>query len=118
MIKILYKTKKIKNICEDTKCAIREIGADPGKKLSKLINAIMSAQDLQDIAAMPQYRLHQLKGNKNKIYSISVYNTGYRIEFYPMDENKNIIVSGENENKMFRQTKYIEIIEISKHYGQ
>ena len=115
MIEILYKRKEDKRICEDTKFAVRKIGTVPARNLAKLINAIMSSIDLHDIAGMPQFRLHQLKGDKKDIYSLSI-NKEYRVEFYPMDENKNILKSGIDEKEMFKKTRYINITRITKHY--
>ena len=115
MIEILYNNKKDRKTCEDTRYATRRIGVDPARNLAKLINAIISSKDLSDIAAMPQFRLHQLKGDKMDIYSLSI-NKEFRIEFYPMDENKDILKSGTNEKEMFRKTRYIKITRISKHY--
>ena len=85
------------------------------RELAKLINAIYSSSDLTDIDHMPQYRLHQLKGNKKDLYSLSI-KEGYRIEFYPQDEQKNTLISGTNETEMFQKTKNIHIVAITKHY--
>ena len=116
MIEIIYRNKAVEKICEDTKEAIRKIGDGPGKKLSKLINALKSAQDLSDIQSMPQYKLHMLKGDRKGVYSLYVSNTRYRLEFLPLDKDQNILEPLDNEMEMFRQTKYIEIIRISNHY--
>ena len=115
MIGIIYNSKKEKKICEDYEYAIKKIGSHRAKKLAMLIGAIECSIDPSDIAGLPQFRMHKLKGDKKECYSFSI-DKKFRVEFYPLDENKNDLKSGMNEKEMFTKAKYIKILRITNHY--
>ena len=115
MMEIIYSNKKDQKICEDSRYATKKIGALPARNLAMLMGAIMSSTDLSDIAVMPQFRLHQLKGDKKDRYSFSIDRQN-RVEFYPLDEHRNILKSGTNEKEMYKKTRYIQITGITNHY--
>ena len=116
MLIVKYQHNRDRKICEDTKRAIRVLGSRAGKQLTELIVLLKNVKDLSDVAMMPQYRLHKLKGDLKDKYSMSLPGTGIRIEFYPMDENENVLLSGNDEAEMFRNTKIVLITEVSDHY--
>lgn len=114
MIKIIYNRKEDRRICEDTRYASRKIGDRPARLLAKLIVAVEASASLCDLAGLPQFRLHQLKGDKKNIYSFSI--DQFRVEFYPLDENGNLLISGNSEKDIFKKTKIIKILRITNHY--
>ena len=114
---IEYSTKKVLKLCTDKKCAIKNLGYDVGIRLRKLIELLDSAINLMDIAQIPMYRLHLLKGNRKSQYSIVIwFKSKYRLILYPLDENFNIIENEDNEMKLLSMTKTIKILEVSEHY--
>jgi len=115
MIKIVYSRNEDRKICEDTRYASMKIGDRPAKRLAKLIVAIESSIDLSDLAGLPQFRLHQLKGNKKDVYSFSI-DQQFRMEFYPMDENNELLLSKDNEREMYKKTRIIKVLRITNHY--
>ena len=116
-MQIIYKNDKLKDVCNNLKLATRKYGIDVARSLHKLITAIKDAENLKSIAELPQYRLHQLKGNRQNQYSITILNSSkYRLILYPIDENNNIMKSLDNENLMFIKCIRIQIEEVSEHY--
>lgn len=116
MIYVGFRKKHDEKNCRSIKNAVRYYGPDQGKELIKLITAIECAQNLLDIKALPQYRLHQLKGNYKDMYSLSIPRSGIRIVFYPQDKEGNTIRSKEDEKEMMKKTEKILIWEITDHY--
>ena len=117
-MEIVFKNKKLEEVCLNTKKSIQKYGDKGGKKLSMLISAICAADNLLDIYLMPQYRMHALVGDRKKQYSLVISKSSkYRLIVYPLDENNNIMISGDNENLMMKTCVMIEIVEVSDHYG-
>ena len=114
-MKILYKNKKVEQLCSNESKAIKELGAEVSKKLSMAIYNLEKAENLKDILCLAQYNLHQLKGNLKGVFSMYLgKTTGYRLLLYPLDEEENIIIS--NATDFYTIAVCIEIIEVSKHY--
>lgn len=114
-MKILYKDSKIKKICCDEKIAIRKFGQDVAKRLMFVINFMGNSKDLNDLLALKQYHLHQLKGNRLGEYSIYLgKTTGFRLIIIPLDENENRIQV--NDMSIYTKSVCVEIEEVSKHY--
>lgn len=114
---IEYSTKKVAKLCTDKKCAIKTLGYDVGIRLRKLVELLDSAINLIDIAEIPMYRLHSLKGNRKNQYSIVIwFKSKYRLILYPLDDFMNIITNEENEFELLKKTKIIKILEVSEHY--
>ena len=114
---IEYSTNKVFKLCTDKKCAIKSLGFEVGVRLRKLIELLDSSSCLLDILEIPMYRLHALKGNRKNQYSIVIwFNSKYRLIIYPKDINDNILVNNGDELLLFKNTKKIKIMEVSKHY--
>ena len=114
-MKILYKNKKVEQLCTNESKAIKELGAEVSKKLSRAIDALEEAENLKDILYFSQFKLHQLKGDMKGIFSMYLgKTTGYRLLLYPLDEEENIIISDESD--FYTIAVCVEIIEVSKHY--
>lgn len=117
-MEIVFKNKKVEEVCLNTKKAIQKYGDKVGMKLSMIINAIMAADNLLDVYQMPQYRMHALSGDRKKQYSLVISKSSkYRLIVYPLDDNNNIMTSGDNEILMLKTCVLVEIVEVSEHYG-
>ena len=84
-------------------------------KLLSIENASSQATCRRDIAMMPQYRFHSLKGDRKHEWSIYVGNTGYRVTLIPCDDEGNEIIDGD----IMAQCKSIKVVlvtEVSNHY--
>lgn len=116
-MEIQYKNDKLKIICNNLKVATRKYGIDIAKALHKLINILEKAENLKDIAVLPQYRLHQLKGNRKDQYSVVILKSSkLRLILYPLDGDNNIMKSLNDENLMLIKCIKIKIEEVSEHY--
>lgn len=84
-------------------------------KLLAMANAFEQATSLQDIACLPQYHFHRLKGLRKSEWSLYVGNTGYRVTLVPCDDQGNEIISGD----IIAQCKIIKVVlvtGVSNHY--
>ena len=116
-MKLVFKSNKLEKECTDIKIAVKKYGFDVGRKLIDLINYLEEAENLLDVSKLPQYRLHQLKGDRKYQYSIIIFKPSkYRLILYPLDEDNNIMKSMDNENLMFIKCIVIKIMEVSEHY--
>ena len=123
-MKIIYKNKKVEEICTNFNRAKTLFGGDELLATSLLarINALKSAAIIRDIINLRPLRFHPLK-NKGKGHDYSGY---YAIDVKTFKERWRIILSllDENENKCDNTGVYgssnvveiIEIIEVSDHY--
>ncbi len=68
---------------------IKGVQAQHAKKLRMQLAALDSAREIQDLD-LPGYRLHQLKGARGHIWSVTV-NSNWRITFEFTDGNVYIV---------------------------
>ena len=116
-MEIIYKNDKLKDVCENLKLATRKYGLDVAKALHRVLDFLAKAENLKDFSLVKHLRLHQLKGNRQDQYSITLLNSSkYRLIVYPIDENNNIMKSLDNEDLMFIKCIKIQIEEVSEHY--
>ena len=116
-MKVVYKNKKTQKLCTNIVEAKRKYGPDVGYALIKLSILLENADNLKDVSGYPQYRLHQLKGDKKYQYSITILKSSkYRLIIYPLDEDENVLKSFDNEMLMFVRCVCIKIEEVSEHY--
>ncbi len=112
---INYKNKKIEKNLENYTMITKEYGRQVADELFKVINYIKCAESLSDVKQMSRYNLHKLKGDMKNKYSIYILkNSGKRLIFNLLDDDKNIIET--NESIDFKQIKNILVLEISDHY--
>ena len=96
-MEIRYKNKRIRDICENEKKAI--------KKYKKNSNS------LKDVADYQNFRLHELKYERKGQFAIDLgKTTGYRLIIEPITDNK------ENETISYESINVVEIMEVSNHY--
>lgn len=116
-MKVIYKNKNTKRLCEDEKYATKVLGKEVAIRLSHLMNIIEDFINLYDVYLLPQYRLHKLKGNRNREYSFVIHKQyKWRLIIYPCDIDGNILDSGDNEKEMLIKSVQVEVLEVSKHY--
>ena len=100
-MEIRYKNKRIRDICENEKKAIKKYNKIIAEKLIFSIEFLKNSNSLKDVADYQNFRLHELKYGKT---------TGYRLIIEPITVNeKNEVISYESIN-------IVEIMEVSNHY--
>lgn len=116
-IEIRYKTGKVEKLCTDSKKAKKELPAIVATKLYALIDFIKSSDDLRDIAAMPQYHIHPLKGDREGQFALDIAGrkSGYRLIITPLDSEGNEFTE-KDVNIIYKSTKIIVTWEVSNHY--
>ena len=118
-MKLIYYDSKTEEICKNINKATRFFGGNKNMALSLFsrINALVNAENLKDISRFPQYRMHQLKGNRKNQYSITILKSSkYRLILYPLDEDESVLESLDNEMLMLVKCVCIKIEEVSEHY--
>jgi proteic killer suppression protein len=117
LMEIIYHNKKVKEVCENFKEAIKKYGKEVAEKLHQLMNLIESFPNLHDIKTFPSYRVHLLKGDRKGQYSITISrNSKRRVILYPLDEEGKLIKDFSNEHSSLIKTVKVEIMEVSEHY--
>lgn len=71
-MEIVFKTSKIKKICEDHKQLSRLYGPQQADQIVKRINEFLSAENLFDISKLPQARLHPLSGSRQGTFAVDL----------------------------------------------
>ena len=87
------------------------------RSLLARINAIEQASVIKDIIVMPQFRFHQLIGNKKGFFAIDVKTRKdkWRIILQPLDDNEQPYDPC-NIDEIATIVKIVEIREVSAHY--
>ncbi len=81
---ILFKTAKLRELCNDDRVARKKLGARCAKKLRARLDDLDAAQALQAFRALPG-GCHQLTGNLSGCLSIALHG-GFRLVFRPAHE--------------------------------
>lgn len=91
--------------------------ANVAEKLHALINLIVSAQNLNDIAEMHIYHLHPLQGKRDGQYALDIAGrrSGYRLIVIPLDSYGNEWKE-KDQNIIYCSTEIIVALEVSNHY--
>ena len=110
-MEIRYKNKRIRDICENEKKAIKEYNKIIAEKLIFSIEFLKNSNSLKDVADYQNFRLHELKYGRKEQFAIDLgKTTGYRLIIEPITVNK------ENEIISYESINIIEIMEVSNHY--
>ena len=107
-MELTYKTKKLRNFCENSKFnkeLVKGYGVDVAKKLPQRIKELKAFESLNDVPVFPPFRRHKLKGDKSELYAVNI-NMQYRLIFKVLNK---IVDDLKNIDK-------IMIMEVSKHY--
>jgi proteic killer suppression protein len=116
-MKLIYKNKKIEEICNDFKVATKIMGKPVAIKLMSIINTLESFPNLYEFGKIPQYKLHPLFQNRINEYSIVIAKgTKWRLIIYPLDQDGNILDDRSNEKDMLIKSIQVYLKEVSEHY--
>jgi toxin HigB-1 len=107
---IEFKTKKLKNQCENHLIANKDFGVNIGKKLIQRINELQAATSLLDIKSIHSARLHQLKGNRKNEFAVDLF-AQYRLVFSVKDNQK-------KEENEYENIAIIRIEEVVDYHGE
>lgn len=83
-MEVIFRTTKIKKLCEDSKKLKKQYGAIQSEKIISRINDLRAAENLQDISKLPYMRLHKLEGQLKGLLSIDIQHP-YRIYIEPLN---------------------------------
>jgi len=112
-MEIRYKNKRIRDICENEKKAIKKYNKIIAEKLIFSIEFLKNSKSLKDkdVADYNNFRLHELKYERKGQFAIDLgKTTGYRLIIEPVTVNK------ENEIISYESINIVEIMEVSNHY--
>lgn len=122
-MKIIYDNKTVEKQCK-TKKGANKLFKDAllTEKLHSLINFLENASNLNDVAAMPIYRLHPLSGNRKGEFALDVAKKlcKYRLIIKPLTEDEEEVDSSalSNLSELYKSTKIIIVLEVSEHYDK
>lgn len=101
-MEIRYKNKRIRDICENEKKAIKKYNKIIAEKLIFSIEFLKNSNSLKDVADYQNFRLHELKYGRKGQFAIDLgKTTGYRLIIEPITVNK------KKDNKMIFHPGYL-----------
>lgn len=116
MLIVGYGSNKTKKLCSDSKQAKKVLGELVAEKLIAAINFIESASNLNDVACLPTYRLHQLSGDKIGLFAMDLgRKLGFRLIIKP-DPPLNHEDDKLDFNSKCSVVTCIIVLEVSNHY--
>lgn len=77
---IIFRTSKLKKVCENKAYREREYGPLRAKLLGRRLDDLLAANCLADLAMLPQTRCHELKGDRYGQISVDLDHP-YRLLF-------------------------------------
>ncbi|EFG94412.1 addiction module toxin RelE [Fusobacterium nucleatum subsp. nucleatum ATCC 23726] len=84
-MEIRYKNKRIRDICENEKKAIKKYNKIIAEKLIFSIEFLKNSKSLKDVADYNNFRLHELKYERKGQFAIDLgKTTGYRLIIEPV----------------------------------
>jgi len=69
---IIFKNKKLKEICSNFKSATIKFGENNAKKLIQRLNELAAAENLAIFIKLPQTGFHELKGSRKGQYAVNL----------------------------------------------
>lgn len=122
-MRILYSSSKVEKQCTDLAGAKKLFGGDKSLAMGLLsrIQALESAETLQDICVQPAFRFHKLKHKNHKdlegFYAIDIKSrkSPWRLILQPLDENEEVFTPC-NIDEIAKIVRIVEVAEVSKHY--
>lgn len=115
-IRIIYRDKKVKNLCTNFNEAKKEFNVNVAEKLFAIINFLENADCLNDINALQIYHLHPLQGTRKGQFALDLgRRLGYRLIIIPVDKNGE--EWKENDiNVVYKATDIVIVWEVTNHY--
>lgn len=81
-MEISFSTKKLAKLLNSEKDTLRKYGPDNGKRILTRLTQLAAAENLQELATLPQIRLHELTANRDEQLSLDVKHP-YRLIIIP-----------------------------------
>ena len=111
-MEIRYRNKRIRDICENEKKAIKKYNKIIAEKLIFSIEFLKNSNSLKDVADYQNFRLHELKYERKGQLAIDLgKTTGYRLIIEPIT-----VVNKEKGIISYESINVVEIMEVSNHY--
>ena len=116
-MKIIYKDRKVEDICTNMKKAQKKLGDRISIKLFQAIEYINNSISMKDIIAYQPFHFHDLKGNRNDEFAIDIggRSSGYRLILEPLDGQLKRFEPC-NIDEIVETVEIVLILEVSKHY--
>lgn len=108
-MEIRYKNKRIRDICENEKKAIKKYNKIIAEKLIFSIEFLKNSKSLKDVADYNNFRLHELKYERKGQFAIDLgKTTGYRLIIEPVTVNnyRTCYCQQRKGNNILRKYKY------------
>ena len=111
---IVFKNKKLKEICSNFKSATIKFGEKNARKLIQRLNELNASENLSIFIKLPQTGFHELKGNRKGQYAVNLIQPFRLIFMSDIDENK---FSREFPDiKHYEQITKIKILEVKDYH--
>ncbi len=107
-MEIVFKTAKLKKICEDIKKANVEWGPQLARKVIRRLNDIKSAEYLKDLNHRPPTRSHTLHGERKGQYAVDLIHP-YRLIFQPISGDGIILI--DCDPSQITKVKILEVVD-------
>ena len=85
-LKICYKTKKLKKICERYDEAVKKYGEEMAEKIHLCIDSILAAPNINILLRFKIHKCHPLRGDRQGQYAMYLAHP-YRLVFIPKDDD-------------------------------
>ena len=108
---ILFRTDKLRRLCNDDRVAMRSIGANGAKRLRQRLDDLAAAGCLEDMRTLPG-RCHELKGDRAGQLAMDL-DGGRRLTFEPATEPRPKKVDGGLD---WRGVTSIRVVEVGDYH--
>jgi len=71
-VELSFSNKKLAKLLNSEKNTLRHYGPDNGRRILVRLSQLAAAASLDELAALPQIRLHELKANRDEQLSLDV----------------------------------------------
>lgn len=107
-MEIIFKSNKLKKMCEDYGLAKCQWGEAMAKKIVQRINELQAAETLADLSHQPPTRCHRLSQNREGQYAVNLIEP-YRLVFQPLADDGSVLVNAEPIH--IERVKILEVVD-------
>ena len=111
---INFNTKKLQKLCSDHKQLTQKYGAKQARQISMRLQQLSAADNLLVISKLPQFRCHELKGNRKGQLAIDLIHP-LRLVF---NVDQKPIPKKLDGGLDWAQSQTIKILEIEDYHGK
>lgn len=112
-MKVITNDQQLSTCITDYNKAVRYLGQKRAKLLQKRLSALLDANTLQDVKALPGH-FHELVDNRKGQWACDL-DQPYRLIFEPIEKP---IPTSKDGNYLWVEIKGIELIEITNYHGK